>query len=406
MGLAMSEEWEAFNRRRQEDDAARAQRDRDAAEQMNKNIQSSHAAMTGSWNPNSDNEQATNLYNNLSALRPASAPPPSPPASPSYVFSPPPPAYSPPAYKPPEQTPPAVPFTHTRPPASPPAPPSRPRAVPPARTQQQRPQPRAAIAERERREEPARHKRRLSGVGGFLFGLLIIGGIGFAVLRFLPGEIVPSAPQSAANFVVEPFAPQSPLTARSERVVIRFGPGQSNATLMTATPGEELPIIGRVRAADGVWFALNLPNGRAGYIAERVTMPLAAWSAPAVSEASPGESATAANALAVAATASAPVDDIVRDPVWLRTPPPQVLERYYPRNALQRGIAGAAVLRCRVQVNGYLSCAVQSETPAGQGFGAAALRFSAEFQASSRAADGSFTVGRYVDLPIRFEVAQ
>ncbi len=63
---------------------------------------------------------------------------------------------------------------------------------------------------------------------------------------------------------------------------------------------------------------------------------------------------------------------VITDPVWVQRP--RNPERFYPREAFMRGIAGEVVLDCEIDTQGRLSCAVVSETPEGQGFGEAALR--------------------------------
>lgn len=70
------------------------------------------------------------------------------------------------------------------------------------------------------------------------------------------------------------------------------------------------------------------------------------------------------------AAASEPV--VITDPVWLQRP--RNPERFYPRDAFMRGIAGEVVLECEIDTEGRLTCVVASEAPAGQGFGEAALR--------------------------------
>lgn len=58
----------------------------------------------------------------------------------------------------------------------------------------------------------------------------------------------------------------------------------------------------------------------------------------------------------------------------LRQPPPGGLRRYHPPEALRRGVSGTAVVSCRIREDTMLDqCRVVSETPAGQGFGAAGV---------------------------------
>ncbi|MEZ5972967.1 MAG: TonB family protein [Hyphomonadaceae bacterium] len=90
----------------------------------------------------------------------------------------------------------------------------------------------------------------------------------------------------------------------------------------------------------------------------------------------------------------APIDPVViTSPVWVERP--RNPERYYPRDAFMRGIAGEVVLDCDVDVDGRLSCAVASETPAGQGFGDAALRIASAHVMRPAMLNGTPVRGRY-----------
>jgi protein TonB len=84
---------------------------------------------------------------------------------------------------------------------------------------------------------------------------------------------------------------------------------------------------------------------------------------------------------------------LVTSPYWTRRP--NNLARYYPPRALSRGIEGAVVLDCIVRVSGTLDCAPISETPAGWGFGDAALRISREHAMTPAMRNGLPTEGRY-----------
>jgi TonB family protein len=82
------------------------------------------------------------------------------------------------------------------------------------------------------------------------------------------------------------------------------------------------------------------------------------------------------------------------------------IERAYPKAAKERGIGGEARLRCLIQADGLLACSVISETPAGQGFGQAALRLMAERRARPATPAGQPTAGAVYVTTIRFSVAR
>lgn len=84
---------------------------------------------------------------------------------------------------------------------------------------------------------------------------------------------------------------------------------------------------------------------------------------------------------------------VITSAVWIERP--RNPERYYPRDAFMRGIAGEVVLDCDVDVAGRLSCVVTSETPVGQGFGDAALRIAGAHVMRPAMQDGTPVRGRY-----------
>lgn len=99
-----------------------------------------------------------------------------------------------------------------------------------------------------------------------------------------------------------------------------------------------------------------------------------------------------------AAHAQSPAD--VDRPGWLRQPTAEDVQSVLPAGA--RG-SGEARIRCRVAASGLLTdCTVISETPAGQGFGAAALALAPRFQIRPRVVDGRPVDGDSVNVPIRW----
>ncbi len=97
---------------------------------------------------------------------------------------------------------------------------------------------------------------------------------------------------------------------------------------------------------------------------------------------------------APAPTPTAPREPVViTNPVWIERP--RNPERFYPRQAFMQGVAGEVVLQCDVDMDGRMSCVVASETPAGQGFGEAALRIAAGHVMRPATENGAPTRGRY-----------
>ena len=83
----------------------------------------------------------------------------------------------------------------------------------------------------------------------------------------------------------------------------------------------------------------------------------------------------------------------ITDPVWVQRP--RNPERFYPRDAFIRGVAGEVVLDCDIDVDGRLVCTVVSETPQGLGFGEAALRIAGAHVMRPATRNGAPARGRY-----------
>ncbi len=81
------------------------------------------------------------------------------------------------------------------------------------------------------------------------------------------------------------------------------------------------------------------------------------------------------------------------------------LRRYYPAHAARHNIEGEVLLACAVQADGTLRpCAVKSEEPPGEDFGAAALKMSAHFRMKPLMKDGQPVGGGQVSIPIHFRL--
>lgn len=82
-------------------------------------------------------------------------------------------------------------------------------------------------------------------------------------------------------------------------------------------------------------------------------------------------------------------------PIWLRRPTADELRRYYPDRALRREKEGVVSLACIVRTDGALACAVDEESPAGWGFGQAALQISQAYRMQPATRDGRPVEARY-----------
>lgn len=91
--------------------------------------------------------------------------------------------------------------------------------------------------------------------------------------------------------------------------------------------------------------------------------------------------------------------------VWAETPSLADFAQVFPVQALRYNVPGRVVLNCDVDGNGRLArCAIAEETPAGMGFGRAALSVSSLFRMAPAARD-QLSSDR-IRLPISFEIQQ
>lgn len=97
---------------------------------------------------------------------------------------------------------------------------------------------------------------------------------------------------------------------------------------------------------------------------------------------------------------------LVPDPLWAQLPAAADFQASFPNT--QNGVNHVrVVLACDVAPGGaLLGCTVESEDPAGQGYGAGALALAPKFRAGPWSASGLPTVGARVRLPIRYELQQ
>ena len=104
---------------------------------------------------------------------------------------------------------------------------------------------------------------------------------------------------------------------------------------------------------------------------------------------------------------SDPGPALIQNPDWVSRPTPEQMTRYYPELAMEDGLSGKVVLNCGVTASGGVAnCQVLSETPAGHGFGAAALKLAGFFKLSPRTENGKTIDGALVRIPLVFNAGE
>jgi protein TonB len=94
------------------------------------------------------------------------------------------------------------------------------------------------------------------------------------------------------------------------------------------------------------------------------------------------------------------------NPDWISRPTADQVEKVYPEAALREGITGSATLSCQVtSAGGVVGCKVNVETPAGRGFGRAALGLTPFFRIRPGTDNGQPIQGASVLIPIRFAIS-
>ena len=106
-----------------------------------------------------------------------------------------------------------------------------------------------------------------------------------------------------------------------------------------------------------------------------------------------------------AAAEEAPDSKFDVEPNWVRRPRPDEFQAVWPRDALLKGRDGRVVIACEIAPQGTLeACKVISESPSGEGFGAAALLLAPSFAMKPGVKDGK-PVRSTVRIPINFKTA-
>lgn len=97
-----------------------------------------------------------------------------------------------------------------------------------------------------------------------------------------------------------------------------------------------------------------------------------------------------------------PDPDVLPD--WIRRPAPGDLNAVWPSEAMKKGIGGQAVIHCKLTAQGALyDCKVVEESPAGMGFGVAAVALTPQMAFRPAMKDGKPVAYDGVRIPINFK---
>ena len=91
---------------------------------------------------------------------------------------------------------------------------------------------------------------------------------------------------------------------------------------------------------------------------------------------------------------------------WAQRPSARRISDLYPQRALREGIGGRVTMDCVVLSSLGVNCTIASESPAGEGFGRAALSASSSYRASPTLSNGQSAVGSRTRIAVSFQAPQ
>ncbi len=319
--------------------------------------------------------------------------------------------------------------TPSRPPVTPPslrAPPQRADGPPPQRRLDPPPQRRADPPRRiERNYDRNDVRDPPKGEGGalrtfiliaLLGGAAVLGGLYFGGgLPSLPG----SAPSEQTSEVGAP--PSAPLDEPAEALDQPVGVPIDEATTPSRpvqaaarTPARETPARDTTRRAEtdtpppAPTMSWTPPTQVASNNSSGGPVSLSPGSSPPASSGSnvstlPVAPPPVTTQTQPASIATPPRPTRVATVSWAQRPSARRIAELYPARALREGVGGRVALDCRVLGGGAVSCSVASESPAGLGFGRAALTAASSYRANPTMSDGSTSSGATARIVVQFQ---
>ncbi len=92
--------------------------------------------------------------------------------------------------------------------------------------------------------------------------------------------------------------------------------------------------------------------------------------------------------------------------VWAQRPSARRIADLYPARALREGVGGRVALDCMVRAGDSPTCSIATESPAGLGFGRAALSAAHTYRASPSMSDGTASNGQRTRIVVQFQAPQ
>ncbi|MEZ6023037.1 MAG: energy transducer TonB [Hyphomonadaceae bacterium] len=91
---------------------------------------------------------------------------------------------------------------------------------------------------------------------------------------------------------------------------------------------------------------------------------------------------------------------------WAQRPSARRIAELYPTRAARNGVGGRVELDCTVRPDLGLNCGVSSESPAGEGFGRAALSVANSYRANPQLSNGAVAAGARTRIAVSFRAPE
>lgn len=200
-------------------------------------------------------------------------------------------------------------------------------------------------------------------------------------------------PAGAEDIARVPFAEAAPAPARRQEVAARAENERPQPAPRQEEPEAPPP-------APVTSWSNTSPSGGPVSLRPGEASPAPNTGAPAASPPQPVQIASTQPAATSSRATPPPPRAAV---VWAQRPSARRISELYPARALRAGVGGRVELNCSVRSNQSLSCSVASESPAGMGFGDAALSASSSYRANQALSDGSSSTGAPARIVVQFQ---